>query len=216
MNIFSILNKDDYLDIKGQIAFAIIGIILAAGIYLGAESLSADSLLDLRVAQSEFDVSRSRVELIEEEESRVIEYIERYKVLEGEGAVKDEDRLLMHELIAQIRAEHNLFPVALNMAEQATQNLSYPPELRDPGDPVALRSSIIKLTLPLLHEEDLTRLLNGLLDSPGLFQTKQCNITQQSQNLRNFVVLSQHFAASCEILWYSFDLEPPPPPLFGY
>ncbi len=216
MNIFSILNKEDYLQIKGQIAFALVGIFLATGIYVGAESLATNSLNDLRTAQREFDDSRSRVELIEEEEATVIEYIERYQILEADGLMEDEDRLLMYELIAQIRAENNLFPVGLNIAQQATQNLSYPAGLREPGDPVSLNSSIIKLTLPLLHEEDLTRLINGLLDSPGLFQTKQCNITGQRQNARKFIVLSQHFSASCEILWYSFDLDPSPPPAFGY
>lgn len=215
MSLFSILTKEDYLMIKWPIVFAVFGIILAIAIFLGADYLNGQSLMDLRIAQSAFNNSRSRVELIEDEEQTIIEYIGRYKMLESEGVVENEDRLQMFERVAELRAANNLFPVSLNINKQTSLNLTYPPELREPGDPVALHSSIIDLELPLLHEEDLTRLLDGILDSPGLYQTSNCEINLQNHETTSFIILSQHFTASCEILWYTFDLDPPAPNPFG-
>jgi hypothetical protein len=216
MNLYSLLKKDDYLMIKWQITCAVVGLMLSAIIFFGLDYLNSQSLQDLRIAQSEFNNARSRVELIEEEEATIIEYIGRYQVLNNEGVVQDEDRLQMFERVAQLRAENNLFPVSLNISEQNSMMLSYPPDIREPGGPIALRSSRIGLDLPLLHEEDLTRLLTGILDSPGLFQTSDCEVNLQSANTRNFIILSQHFTASCEILWYTFDLDPPAPDPFGF
>lgn len=216
MNLFSILKKEDYLMIKWQIVYAIIGILLAIGIYMGTDYLSSASLQDVRIAQSGFDSARTRVEQIAEEEATIIEYIERYQVLDQNGVIEDEDRLQMFERVAEIRSDNNLFPVALNISEQESMRLNYPPEIREPGGPVALRSSVIGLDLPLLHEQDLIRLLTGVLDSPGLYQTRTCSLAQRSPDSTNFIFLSQHFTASCEILWYTFDLDPPVDNSFGF
>lgn len=215
MNLFSLLQKEDYLDIKWPIAIAVTGLLLSGGIWFGIDYLNSQSVQDLRIAQSDFNNARSRVETIEEEEATIIEYIGRYQMLDAAGVVADEDRLQMFERVADLRADNRLFPVTLNIQEQKSLMLDYPPEIRDPGEPVALQSSLIGLELNLLHEEDLTRLVNGILDSPGLFQTRACSIELTSSDTTNFLFLSRHFSSSCEILWYTFDLDPPPPDPFG-
>lgn len=202
--------------VKWQITFAIIGLLMATGIYLGIDYLAESSQQELRIAQSDFNTARTRVESIEEEEATIIEYIERYQMLDADNVVENEDRLQMFELVAEIQADNNLFPVDTKLSKQTSMNLTYPPTIREPGNPIALRSSIVGLNMRLLHEEDLTRLLNGILNSPGLFQTKECSISQQNPETTSFIILSQHFNASCEILWYTFDLNPPPPNPFGF
>lgn len=216
MSLFSILKKEDYLMIKWQILFAVVGLALSVLIYLGADYLNNQSVLQLRIAQSDFNSAQTRVEQIEDEEATIIEYIGRYQILDDEGVVRDEDRLQMFERVADIRAANHLFPVSLNIAPQTSLNLTYPPELREPGAPIALDSSVIKVNLPLLHEEDLTRLLDGIIDSPGLYQTRNCEINVQNPDTTRFIILSQHFTATCEILWYTFNLNPPMPDPFGF
>lgn len=216
MNLFSLLKKEDYLMIKWPIAIAVIGLALSAGIYFGVDYLNSTSLQDLRIAQSDFNSARSRVELIEEEEATIIEYIGRYRMLAEDGVVEDEDRLQMHELLAELRADNQLFPVSLSIQEQQSMMLTYPPEIREPGEPVALRSSEINLELNLLHEGDLIRLLDGIINSPGLFQLRSCEIDLLSKDVTSFIYLSRHFTASCDILWYTFDLDPPQPDPYGY
>jgi len=216
MNLFSILTKEDYLMIKWQIAIAGVGLLLSIGIFLGIDYLSGNSLQDLRIAQADFNSARSRLELIEEEEETIIEYIGRYQMLDADGVVSNEDRLQMFERVAEIRSANNLFPVNTNINRQLTMPINYPPEIRQPGEPIALRSSVIGIDLPLLHEDDLFRLLDGIINGPGLFQTSECSLRQLNRESTNFIVLSQHFDASCEILWYTFDLDPPPPDPFGF
>lgn len=216
MSLYSLLKKDDYLMIKWQITYAVVGLVVSAGIYFGLDYLNNQSLQDLRIAQSEFNNARSRVELIEEEEATIIEYIGRYQSLDEENVVENEDRLQMFEHIAELRADNRLFPVSLNISGQNSLMLNYPPDIREPGGPIALRSSSIGLDLNLLHEDDLIRLLAGIVDSPGLYQTKECSIDLLSPASTNFIFLSRHFSASCEVLWYTFDLEPPPPDPFGF
>jgi len=216
MNLFRILSRDDYLMIKWPIVYAAVGIILAISIYMGVDYLSSESRRSLLIAQSDFDNARTRVDQIEEEEATIIEYIGRYQTLDSSGAIRDEDRLLMFERVAEIRSANNLFPVSLNISEQSSLRLNYPAGIREPGGPIALRSSVIGLSLPLLHEADLTRLLDGILNSPGLYQTSSCTLDQQNSEITSFIVLSQHFQANCEIFWYTFDLDPPLDNSFGF
>lgn len=216
MNLFSLLKKDDYLMIKWQLTCAVVGLAVSASIYFGLDYINNQSVLDLRIAQSDFNNARSQVELIEDEEATIIEYIGRYQMLDVDNVVENEDRLQMFERVAELRADNRLFPVSLNISGQSSLMLNYPPEIREPGGPIALRSSVIGLELNLLHEDDLSRLLAGILDSPGLYQTKECNIELLSPVSTNFVFLSRHFSADCEVLWYTFDLEPPPPDPFGF
>ena len=200
--------NEDLLLIKWKLAFFILCMAIVAGVFWGMDALSSQATRNLSIAQGELYSARSSVELIEEEEATIIEYIDRYQDLSAEGIVEAEDRLLFLEKIADIRAEFNLFPISLNIEEQLGIRLQYDPAETEPGGPIDLKTSTVSLSVPLLHEEDLTRFLDALLNSDGLYQARECEIGALNSTTPSFVFLAQHFSASCELLWYTFDLEP--------
>lgn len=201
--------NEDLLLIKWKIAFFILCLAIVAGIYWGMDALSSQATRNLSIAQGELYSARSSVELIEEEEATIIEYIDRYQDLSAEGIVEPEDRLQFLEKVADIRAEYDLFPIALNIEQQVGIRLQYDPAETEPGGPIDLKISTVSLSVPLLHEDDLARFLGALLNSDGLYQARECEIGALNSATQSFVFLAQHFSASCELLWYTFDLSPP-------
>lgn len=204
-----LFTSNELLGIKWQLSFFISSIVLSAFIYLGTDHLNVQADRDLRNKRAIFQKARSSVELIEEEEATIIRYIDEYKQMEEEGIVKEEDRLQFLEDMAVIRENLNLFPINLNIDEQFSARLEYPQDIGTSGGPVDLGSSTINLSVPLLHEEDFTRLLDALDNSPGLYQITSCDLTLRNTSATSFITLQQHMSASCEILWHTYNVTPP-------
>lgn len=198
----------ELLSIRKQIIFFVVSVLFATGIYSGSAHLNTQADKDLRNSRAIFQKARSSVELIEEEEATIIEYIDEYKQMAKERIVEEEDRLQFLEDMAVIREDLNLFPINLSIDEQYSANLEYPQDIGSPGSPINLGSSAVSLTLPLLHEEDFTRLLSALDDTPGLYQITECDLNLRNTSTTSFTTLQQHMSVSCSILWYTYDLKP--------
>lgn len=202
--------NEDLKMIRWRMVFFVLCCALAAGMFWGAEALNSAATRNLNIAQSGLYGARSDVEQIAEEEATIIEYIDRYQELSNQGIVDAEDRLLFLEKVAELRSEFNLFPIALNVGGQMGMRLQYDPSEPEPGGPIDLKTSTISINLPLLHEGDLTRFLDGLLNSDGLYQARECEIVSQNQSAqRYYLFLGQHLSANCEIIWHTFELPPP-------
>ena len=202
--------NEDLMMIRWRIGFFILCCALAIGVYWGIEMLNSQATRNLNLAQSGLYGARQDVEQIAQEEATIVEYIDRYQELSEQGIVDAEDRLLFLEKVAELRSEFNLFPIALNVGGQMGMRLQYDPSETEPGGPVDIKTSTVSISLPLLHEEDLTRFLDGLLNSDGLYQTRECEIVAQNQSTQRFYLfLGQHLSANCEIIWHTFDLNPP-------
>src|SRR5690606_42093704 len=107
------------------------------------------------------------------------------------------------EDLAAIRKAFNLFPVNLNIGEQNAIPLQ---RNGNAERQVALQTSLVQITLPLLHENDLARLLVTLLDGPGLVQPLSCTLAVNNTEASSFIYLAQHFSAVCSLQWYTFRL----------
>lgn len=200
--------NEDILLIKWKILFFMICAVVSVGIFVAADFYYNEANRNLSFAQAELYSARSDVELIEEEEDTIIEYIGRYREMSDEGIVDPEDRLDFLENMATIRSQFNLFPISLSIEEQDGLRLQYDLSESDPGGPIDLKISNVSVNLSLLHEQDLSRFLEALLSSHGLYQARECSISRRSQADTNYYFLAQHFAADCELVWYTFDLTP--------
>ena len=164
---------------------------------------------NLQIARGNLQLARTNIDQIEDEEATIIEYIGRYQELETDGVVNPEDRLQLIERITEIREDNDLFPISVNIGEQLSMELLYDQSEQDPGGPVNINSTTLELSLPLLHENDLTRLLDGLLNTPGLYMPQECIISLSNPNATNFIVLAQHQRANCVVSWFTFNVNPP-------
>ncbi|MAM71069.1 MAG: hypothetical protein CMP91_08015 [Gammaproteobacteria bacterium] len=204
-----LFTKQDILGLKWKILLAVLCLMLAGGIYYYADIMNTQMARNLQIARGNLQLARTNIDQIEDEEATIIEYIGRYQELETDGVVNPEDRLQLIERITEIREDNDLFPISVNIGEQLSMELLYDQSEQDPGGPVNINSTTLELSLPLLHENDLTRLLDGLLNTPGLYMPQECIISLSNPNATNFIVLAQHQRANCVVSWFTFNVNPP-------
>lgn len=206
----NLFDKQDIFSLKWRILTAVFSLSLAVGIYYVADYLNTDMTRAVRTARANLQNARTSVDQIELEEATIIEYIERYQGLDADGIVTEEDRLLLLERITNIRENNDLFPISVNIGEQSSLRLLYDPAESNPGGPIDLHVTELDLSLPLLHEGDLTNLLSEFLGSPGLYLSHECEMRLNNPTITSYIMLGQHQTATCNLLWFTFDVNPPP------
>jgi hypothetical protein len=209
MNIKLPFEKQDLVLLRMSGIVFIFSAILASGFYVFSDSLNQRASFDLSQAQARYEQAVASVREIAEEEVTIIRYIDRYREIEAAGVVSEEDRLDLIEQIGDFRARYNLYPIQVDIGEQGALALIYDPLDLNPGAPVDVNFSEISLIYSLMHEEDLTRLLNALVDESGLILPNSCVLSAENINDLDFNRLGFNLAAQCTLLWFTFDLEPP-------
>lgn len=179
--------------------------LVAGGVwYGGVRKFRQDTTFALRAAQSNREQMATQLRQLEEEEESIRGHINRYRQLQASGVIGDEERLKLVEVLAQIRVRYGLYPLQFDIGQQVVI------PLREGGAAgMTLRSSRIKLTLPLLHEEDLSRLLLELRGvGRGLFVVEACSLTRNDSELNaQPAQLKENLSASCSILWLTLKPE---------
>ncbi len=203
--------RTDYLRIKWPFIGLLGSIALGISIFAGLRLLDQRAAADLRNAREDFNDAEERVEKIAQEEATIRANMDEYKLIESGGAVHNEDRLQMDEYFARLRREYNLFPISVSKSSQRSLLLEYGEldgeRVAEPGRPIMLDISDIGFSLPLLHENDLAELLDGLLLQPELLQPRSCLLTANGGNNPNYLRLGQHFNATCTLEWYHFRID---------
>lgn len=199
----------DLMLIRWPLLTLLVGVLVAVVAATWIEDLHQRTTTELNNAQRELRETRRSVDQIETEEATLRRYIDRFEQLSQRGVVSAEDRLGLLETVARVREQYHLFPVNISIGEQSRMQVEYPPDEAEPGGPVELRYSVVELSLPLLHEEDLLRLLASLQEAPGLFQISSCQLRRAGVE-RQYHYLAQHFNADCDLFWYTFSRSPEP------
>ena len=199
-------NKEDLLLIKVRLLIFVMCVILAGGIFWGTRYIENSAVKELQQTRNEMDNVRSAIATIQADEVTVKNYIDTYRSLQTKGVVGTEDRLQLLELLAQIRTQHELFPVNLNIGQQAELNLAYQNTAGSTGQSVKLRSSVLEISFALLHEEDLSRFLDDILGDSQFLQPAACQLSANNVSNTNYYFLDKHFTASCSLYWYTFNV----------
>lgn len=203
--------RSDYLRIKWPFIALLGSIALGVGIFAGLRLLDQRATADLRSARQDFDDAQERVDKIALEEATIRANMDEYRLIEASGAVRNEDRLQMDEYFARLRSDYNLFPITVTKSSQRSLVLEYGAidgeRVPEPGRPIVLGISDIGFSLPLLHENDLAELLDGLLLQSELLQPRSCLLSANAGGNRNYLRLGQHFTASCMLEWYHFRID---------
>ena len=203
--------KQDYFMLRNSVVAFVISLLVAGGSYFAVSFAMQSARAGAASAQNTFDQVSQSVQQIAQEESTVVRYIGRYREMEQEGVVSDEDRLAFLETFGEIRNANDLFAVNIQMGEQVANPLAYDPNDLNPGEPVALRFTPVEIGMPLLHEEDLTRLLDELLVGNGLILPIRCSMRVNNLSQVSFTQLGEHLQSDCVLQMYTYDLNPPVP-----
>jgi hypothetical protein len=199
--------KEDYLKLKWHFVLLLLCIAMVGASFYWINTMSTEAGTQLNRARSDMNTAQAALEQIEQEEAAIAEYIGRFEMIAASGMVQTGDRLAMQENFANIRSDFSLFPIQLNIGGQSSFVLPYDPLVIRPGKEVTLQTSVIQTTVPLLHEDDLARLLARLRDGPELLLAEKCEIASNTRNRGDLLRLGQHMNASCTFRWYTFAIE---------
>lgn len=209
MKINSSSQHQDRILLKWPVLLLVLGILVSAvwcgGVYQFRESNNRA----LQVARTNRIQMETSVRQIEDEAKTVRGFIDRYRKLTTDGLINDEDRLELVETVGRIRAKHKLYPVQIDIEQQAILPLGQDGGQENSGNGISLRASRIQISMPLLHEEDLSRLLDELHEMKrGIFVAETCFVKRTDSDSGNDrPVLHENLIASCKILWLTLKRE---------
>jgi hypothetical protein len=98
--------------------------------------------------------------------------------------------------------------MSVTVAEQERRLLAYPAAVEDPVEQISLRASRVQISLPLLHEEDLTRFLGDFLAANRMLMSNRCELMQLNVSAENLLAVVPHQRAECGFYWYTLQREP--------
>ena len=144
--------------------------------------------------QSERNNQDTKLKRLRSEERQIREHAALFNALKARGVIGEEQRLEWVELLKDIRERLRLIDLRYEISPQQ-------PLEKTPVGTLALHASTMKLQLNLLHEEDLTRLLDDLRrQAHALLQVKRCDVSRmQRSGPEN--TLQGYLQAECLIDW---------------
>ncbi|HJQ63553.1 MAG TPA: hypothetical protein VJ834_11865 [Burkholderiales bacterium] len=177
------------------IVLIVVALAAVASVYY-TDRLLAVARQQLAQQETLLKEARNRLYQSGEERELIARYLDRYVQLQRVGFVGDEQRInwLDGLRVANQRAE--LFGVDYQISEQRAY--TYASDF-SPGQ-LALHQSIMKLRFGLLHEADLMRFFNTLVQTgAGVFQIDQC--TLRRMEVTGAIRFQPNLSAECELSW---------------
>lgn len=201
--------RDDLMWLKWWLILLGVCISIAIGGYWASLYYRSDMRRLELGTRSNFDVITQEVTQIEESERIIVENIDRYNDLVSNRLMEEEDRVSLLEDIRRIRNRFRLFPIDVQVHEQNSRMLEYEEGVEFPEEEISVRSSLVMIRLPLLHEEDLTRFLGAFLNAGRLMVTTSCSVSASAVDTSGSFELAERQIANCEFIWYTFRRELP-------
>ncbi|MCH8175172.1 MAG: hypothetical protein IIC59_08325 [Proteobacteria bacterium] len=199
--------KQDVLWLKWPLIVTAVLICLCIGVIVAA-NLYRDSIQRReQLAFEGFDLLSGQVQAIAESERIIIENIESFNTMVANTVMDEEDRVAILSEIGTIRTRHKLFPISVQISEQQQTALEYNAAVEFPDEEISVRTTFISLSLPLLHEEDLTRFLADFLQTGRLIVTSRCNISDLALLPEDELSIVPHQIADCDFYWFTFRRE---------
>lgn len=181
---------------------------LAAALLLGAALVyfSQRELNRARVQQkaqeSALHEARNRLHKSGDEKERILRYRSDYMALQQIGFVGEEQRINWVDALRAASLSLKMFGVSYQIEAQQP----YVSPITADAGAYRLQQSVMKISMALLHEEDLPRFLTALEEQrAGIFAVRECSLQRQGgarvENLR----MQPHLQADCSLLWLTIS-----------
>ncbi|HEX4985620.1 MAG TPA: hypothetical protein VFV71_06035 [Burkholderiales bacterium] len=145
--------------------------------------------------------ARTRYQRSGEERETITHYLQAYRQLEKTGFVGPEQRLNWVESLRAANAQAGLFGVDYQLSAQET----YPYVARENPMGSRVRRSKMRLSFGVLHEGDITRLLQALADQhPGMYSIDNCSLDRAGRQGPP-VPKQANLTAECELSWLTLE-----------
>lgn len=200
--------KEDMPWLKWRLVLLAIALVIAFGMYFSVLLFRNEMRRQEVGVRTNTEVLQIQLQEIEESERIIIENIDYFNRIVADSVMDEENRVILLEDISRLRERHHLFPIDIEIAEQARQLLSYGDSVEFPDEQITLRSSQIVINMPLLHEEDLSRFFADFLNTGRLLVANRCTLTNSLLDESDMREVVEHQRATCEFHWFTLRREP--------
>ncbi len=168
--------RDEWRALRGVLGVFALCALLAAGMLTASNFFWREKNLDYQANFARFREASRRYLAVDDEERVIEAQYPAFKHLYARGIIGQERRLSWVEALNAAGAKLQVPEIDYRIDAQKR----YTPEMALESGPFEVNVSDMQLSLGLLHEGDLTRLLAALTrDSAGLFSVEQCEVTRE-------------------------------------
>ncbi len=185
------LGAQDFPQLQWSLLAAMLMLILGTtAVYFAFNAMQA-AMRDRATAQATWKETDGKLKQVRNEENEIKHKAAIFNTLQTRGMIGEEQRLEWVELLKDIRDTRRLMDLQYEIAPQRRLDAGG-------GEGFSFYSSTMKLQLKLLHEEDLTRLLDDLHQrARALIQVKRCDVARLPYSTST----SAQLQADCQIDW---------------
>ena len=187
------LATSDLPKLQWSILAIVLMMAVGAALIFFAFSATEVAKRDRAIAQAERNEFDGKLKQVRNEEDEIKQKSAVFKALQTRGMIGEEQRLEWVELIKDIRDTRRLIDLQYEIAPQRRLDA-------DAAKGFAFYSSAMRMQLKLLHEEDLTRLLDDLRNrAKALIQVKRCDVARLPYSTGSSQ--TAQLQADCQIDW---------------
>jgi hypothetical protein len=187
--------KEDFRKIQISLLTAVL--LSAAGgaaVFLSLERTKV-AQISMKSASSDRNEFDGKLKQVRNEESEIKEKSSLFSNLQARGVIGEEQRLDWVELLKDIRDKRRLIDLQYEISPQRALDTNA-------GSGLAFYASAMKLQVKLLHEEDLTRLLDDLRNqAKALIRVKSCNVSRLARGGDERSGGLAQLQADCQLDW---------------
>ena len=188
------LSAADFTKLQLSLLAAVAMIAIGAGTVYFALNLAQTAKADRMAAQAERNDFDGKLKRVRSEENEIKQKSALFNTLQKRGVIGEEQRLEWVELLKDIRDKRRLIDLKYEIAPQRPLDAA-------PAKGLTFYVSTMKMQLKLLHEEDLTRLIDDLnQQARALIQVKRCNVSRLPRSSSETGIPAQ-LQADCLIDW---------------
>lgn len=180
----------------------VLGVVLIAAIVLVryADRLVTKAKTTLAAQEQALSDARLKYSNAGTEKDIITRYLGTYRALQELGFVGGEQRINWVDSLRKANREAGMFGVEYQVAQQAP----YPLASEIGGGNLPMKHSVMKLTVPLLHEGDLMRFFRLLATQrSGVFTLNACQLRRNSGVEPS--TLQPRLGAECEVSWITVN-----------
>lgn len=146
--------------------------------------------------------ARERLHKSGDEKERILRYRASFIALQQRGFVGEEQRINWVDALRAASLNLKMFGVNYQIeAQQPYQS----PAVTEAGA-YRVHQSLMKISLGLLHEEDLMRFVHALSEQQaGIFTLRECSLQRQSAGKVESARVQPNLQADCSLAWLSIS-----------
>lgn len=148
--------------------------------------------------------ARNRLHQSGDEKNTILRHRAEFMALQQQGFIGDEQRINWIDALRAASLHLKMFGISYQIEAQQP----YTSPMTVEAGEYRLRQSVMKITMDLLHEEDLVHFMHTLEDQgAGIFALKQCDLQRLGFEKAGNVRVQPHLKADCSLAWLTIAKE---------